>query len=64
MDPYPKVSCNALKFSVSSVPIGEDVELRIGFDLQTRLALIRSWYRYKFVGEQHVKAESLEKVHF
>ena len=40
------------------------VELRISFNLKTRLALIRFWYRDKLVGEQPVKTEDLKKVHF
>ena len=40
------------------------MELRISFNLKTRLALIRFWYRDKLVGEQQVKAEDLKKVHF
>ena len=64
VDPYRRVSWNALKFSLSSVPIREEVELRISFNLKTRLALIRFWYRGRLVGEQQVKAEDLKKVHF
>ena len=64
MDPYRKVSWNALQFSVSGVSIREEVELRISFNLKTRLALIRFWYQDKLVGEQQVKAEDLKKVHF
>jgi hypothetical protein len=56
VDPYRKVSWNALQFSVSGVPIREEVELRISFNLKTRLALIRFWYQDKLVGEQQVKA--------
>jgi hypothetical protein len=51
------------KFSVSGVPIREEVELRISFNLKTRLALIRFWYQDKLVGQQQVKAEDLKKVH-
>ncbi len=64
MDPYRKVSWAALKFSLSGVPIRDEVELRISFNLRTRLALIRFWYRDKLVGEQQVKAEDLKRVHF
>ncbi|MEE9567786.1 MAG: hypothetical protein V3W37_00250, partial [Candidatus Binatia bacterium] len=64
VDPYRKVSWNTLKFSLSGVPIREEVELRISFNLKTRLALIRFWYQDKLVGEQQVKAEDLNKVHF
>jgi hypothetical protein len=64
VDPYRKVSWNTLKFSLSGVPIREEVELRISFNLKTRLALIRFWYQDKLVGQQQVKAEGLKKVHF
>jgi hypothetical protein len=51
-------------FIIAGVPIREEVELRISFNLKTRLALIRFWYQDKLVGEQQVKAEDLKKVHF
>ena len=53
-----------MKFSLSRVPIRDEVELRISFNLKTRLALIRFWYRDKLVGQQQVKDEDLNKVHF
>ena len=64
VDPYRKVSWNTLKFSLSGVPIRDQVELRISFNLKSRLALIRFWYQDKLVGEQEVKAEDLKRVHF
>ena len=64
VDPYRKVSWNTLKFSLSGVPIRDQVELRISFNLISRLALIRFWYRDELVGEQQVKAEDLKRVHF
>jgi hypothetical protein len=64
VDPYCKVSWAALKFSLSGVPIRDEVELRISFNLKTRLALIRFWYQDKLVGQRQVKAEDLKKVHF
>ena len=62
--PYRKVSWNTLKFSLSGVPIREEVELRISFNHKTRLALIWFWYQDKLVGQQQVKAGDLKKVHF
>lgn len=62
-DGYRKISWNNLKFSVHADP-GTDVELRISFDLKTRLAKVRIWTKYKLVGEQTVKAEDIKKVHF
>ena len=41
---------------VAGVPIREEVELRISFNLKPRLALIQFWYQEKLVGEQQVKA--------
>ena len=66
VDPYRKVSWNALQFSVSGVPIREEVELRISFNLKTRLALgpHSVLVSGKLVGQQQVKAEDLKKVHF
>jgi len=64
VDPYREVSWAALKFSLSGVPIHDEVELRISFNLKTRLAIIRFWYQDKLVGQRQVKAEDLKKVHF
>jgi hypothetical protein len=64
VDPYRKISINNLKFSISGVPIGEEVELRTGFNLKTRIATIRFWYQGNLVGQQQVKAEDLKGVHF
>ncbi len=64
VNPYRKVSRATLKFSLSGVPIRDEVELRISFNLKTRLALIRFWYPDKLVGQQQVKAEDLKKVRF
>ena len=52
------------KFSVSDVPIRDEVELRISFNLKTPLALIRYGTQHKLVGQQEVEAEELRKVHF
>ena len=64
VDPYRKVSWNTLKFSISGVPIREEVELRISFNLKSRLALIRFWYQNKLVGQQQVKARTSRKCTF
>lgn len=64
IDPYRRISFNNLSFSIHGVPIHEEVELRISFNLKTRMALVRFWYRGTLVGQQEVKAEDLKKVRF
>jgi len=64
VDPYRKVSWKTLKFSLSRVSPMDEVELRISFDLKTRMAKIRFWCRGRLVGEHPVKAEDLPKVQF
>lgn len=64
VDSYRKVSWNSLKFSLSGVSPHDEVELRISFDLSTRMAKIRFWCRGRLVGEHQVKAEDLTKVQF
>jgi hypothetical protein len=61
---YRKISLNNLEFSVRGVPLRKEVELRISFNLKTRLATIRFWYQNKLVGEQQVKTEDLKNVKF
>lgn len=64
VDPYHKISINHLKFSVSGVPIREEVELRISLYLKTGMATIRFWYHDRLVGQQQVKIADLKGVHF
>jgi hypothetical protein len=64
MDSYRKVSWNALKFSLSGVSPNDEVELRISFDLKTRIANVRFWCRRRLVGEHPVKSEDIQKVFF
>lgn len=64
VDAYRRVSFNNLQFSISGAPIGQEVELRISFDLKTKMAKIRFWYHSRLVGEQMAKAEDLQKVRF
>jgi hypothetical protein len=63
-DSYRKLSWQTLKFGVSGVSPGDEVELRISFNLKTRMAKIRFWCKNKLVGEQQVMAKDLPKVHF
>jgi hypothetical protein len=62
-DGYRKINWENLTFAVHADP-GTDVELRVSFDLKTRLAKVRIWTKNKLVGEQTVKAEDIKKVHF
>ncbi len=64
VDSYRKVSWNALKFGLSGVSPHDEVELRISFDLKTRIANVRFWCRGRLVGEHPVKSEDIQKVHF
>lgn len=64
VDPYRKVSFHNLRFSLAGVPIREEVELRVSFNLKTNMARIRFWYHGRLVGQQEVKSEDLPKVHF
>jgi hypothetical protein len=64
VDPYRKVSFHHLRFSLAGVPIREEVELRVSFNLKTNKARIRFWYHGRLVGQQEVKSEDLPKVHF
>jgi len=64
LDAYRRVSFNTLSFGLHGVPIGESVELRISFNLKTRMATIRFWYKNKLVDQKEVKGEDLKKVHF
>ena len=63
VDAYRKISFNSLSFSIHGVPIREETELRISFNLKTKMALIRFWYRGSLVGQQEVKTEDIKKVH-
>lgn len=64
VDPYRRIAFNSLRFSIHGVPIKGEVELRISFNLKTKMALIRFWYRGRLVGQQEVKGDDLKKVHF
>lgn len=64
VDAYRRVSFNNVEFAIHGVPIKEEVDLRISFDLKTRMAKVRFWYRNRLVGEQIVKAEDIKKVQF
>jgi len=64
VDAYRKISFNNLRFGIHGVPIREEVELRISFNLKTQMALIRFWYLGRLVEQQNVKTEDIKKVHF
>lgn len=61
---YRRISLNKLQLAVSGVPIREEVELRLNFDLKTRLATIRFWYKNTLVGQQQVKIDDLKGMEF
>lgn len=62
-DAYRRVSWNNLLFAVHANP-RTTVELRVSFDMKTRLAKVRIWHHHQLVGEQIIKAEEIQKVHF
>lgn len=64
VDSYRRISFNNLIFSIHGVPIQEEVELRISFNLKTGMATIRFWYNNKLVDQKDVKGDDLKKVHF
>lgn len=64
IDSYRRISFNNLSFSIHGVPIHEEVELRVSFNLKTGMALVRFWYRGTLVGQQEVKTENIKKVQF
>lgn len=61
---YHKVSLDTLQFALHSVPIHEEVELRLSLDPKTALVMIRFWYKNRLVGQQLVKPQDIKKVHF
>ena len=63
LDAYRRVSWNNLEFAVHADPKTQ-VELRVSFDLKTKLAKVRIWHKNKLVGEYTVKAENIKKVQF
>lgn len=61
---YRRVSFNKLTFSVSGASIHAEVELRVSFDADMQRAKVRIWYQDRLVGEQQIKIDDLNKVHF
>ena len=64
VDAYRRISFKNLQFSITNVPAHQEVELRISFNLQTKMALIRFWYQGQLVGQQNINALDIQKVHF
>ena len=62
-DNYRKISWNNLEFAPHVNP-RTPVELRVSFDLKTKLAKVRIWHQATLVAEQIVKAEDIKKVQF
>ena len=61
---YRKITLSNLSFSISGVPLHTEVELRISFNLKSRLATLRFWYRNRLLGEQQVKMSDLKFIQF
>jgi len=61
---YNNFSFNNLEFRIPGVPIRDTVQLRIIPDKESGLAEIRFWWDNKLVGNQKVKNEDLNLVHF
>ena len=64
VDSYRRVSFNTLSFNVHGVPLHEEVELRVSFNLKTGIAKIRFWYRGRLIDQKEVKGADLKKVRF
>lgn len=64
VNPYRKISLNNFEFKIGEVPIREKVELRISFDVKSKLAKVRFWYKNQCVKEQTVKTEDIKLVQF
>lgn len=61
VDAYRRISFNTLSLGIHGVPIREEVELRMSFNLKTGMSLIRFWYRGKLVDQKEVKTEDMKK---
>lgn len=64
VDAYRRISFNNLNFGIHGVPIRQEVELRISFNIKLKTALIRFWYKGRLVGQQTAKAEDFTKMQF
>jgi hypothetical protein len=62
-DAYRRISWNNIPFAVHADP-RVPVELRVSFNLKTKLAKVRIWLKERLVGEYSVRAEDIQKVHF
>ena len=62
-DAYRRVSWSNLQLAVHADP-RSPVELRVSFDLKTKLAKIRIWHKNKLVAEHIVRAEDIKKIQF
>lgn len=61
---YRKISIYNMEFPVHDAPILSEVEIRVSFDMKSRMAKLRFWYKTRLVGEFQVKAEDIKKVPF
>jgi hypothetical protein len=62
-DPYRHVSWQGVELAPHVDP-RTPVELRVSFDLHTRIAKVRMWSNNRLVGEQLVKADEISRLHF
>lgn len=64
LNSHRRVSFHSLEFLITNVPWQQEVELRISFDLKSRLATIRFWYHNRLVEQKEVKMDDLKKFNF
>lgn len=62
VDNYRRISLNNIKLSAFGAGIGSDVELRVSLNMKNKMALIRIWSGYKFIGEHEIKQDDLRGV--
>ncbi|MBA7546943.1 hypothetical protein ES705_39344 [subsurface metagenome] len=61
---YRKVSINTLELKVPGAPLHESIQLRITPDKESGLSEVRFWHEDNFLGNQKVKNNELNLVHF
>lgn len=62
VNPYRKISINKFMFPIQGAPIGAEIEIRVSFELKTRMALLRFWHGNLLIGEHRAKIDDLKKV--
>lgn len=64
VNPYRKILVYGNELPVHDAPPRSEVEIRVSFDMQKRLAKLRLWYKNRLVGEYLLKEQDLKKVQF